>query len=95
VRKGRGGGYQADLKWIEPDLKQIGGQDDGGKAVAKAARRTRRVEIQNVGAFGQAQAFEDAAVGVWQLHHRSIGRRHREIVKIHMAVGLGPQADAP
>ena len=50
---------------------------------------------QNIGAFGQAQAFEDAAVGVRQLHHGSIGRRHREIVEVHVAVGLGPQADAP
>src|SRR5215831_21208480 len=29
------------------------------------------------------------------LHHRSICWRHREVVEIHMAVGLGPQADAP
>src|SRR5262249_59933654 len=29
------------------------------------------------------------------LHHRSICWRHREVVEIHVAVGLGPQADAP
>src|SRR5262249_11124229 len=29
------------------------------------------------------------------LHHRSICWRHGEVVEIHVAVSLGPQADAP
>src|SRR6266567_2930395 len=29
------------------------------------------------------------------LYHRSISRRHDEVVEVHVAVGLGPQADSP
>src|SRR5215472_8188287 len=54
----RRGRHQADLKRIESDFEQIGGQDDGGEAVAEAARRARRVKIDDIRLSGDAQAFE-------------------------------------
>ena len=44
----RGGRHEADLERIEPDLQQIGRQDDGGEAVAESARRARSVEVEDV-----------------------------------------------
>src|SRR5262249_36164066 len=52
------------------DLEQIGRQDDGGEAVAEAARRPRGVEIEDVGASRQAELFEQATVQLRQLQHR-------------------------
>src|SRR5262245_61410408 len=46
------------------------------------------------GCRGQPQAFENASVGVRQLYHGSIGRRHRVVIEVHVAVGLGPEPDA-
>src|SRR5262249_14363993 len=54
----RRGRHQADLKRIKPDLEQIGGQDDGGEAVAETARGARSVEIDDIRLPGDAQAFE-------------------------------------
>src|SRR5437660_248953 len=46
---------QPDLEWIETELKQIGGQDDGCKTVTEAPRRACRIEIEEVGATSPAQ----------------------------------------
>ena len=88
--------HDADLERIEPELQQIGRQDDGGEPVAESARRARRVQVEDVRPPAGAQACEHAraTTEVRQRRHRSVGRRHGEVVEIHMAVGLGPQADA-
>ena len=86
----------ADLERIEPELQQIGRQDDGGEPVAKSACRARRVQVEDVRPPAGAQACEHTLATAEMRHrrHRSIGRRHGEVVEIHVAVGLGPQADA-
>ena len=86
----------ADLERIEPELQQIGRQDDGGEPVAESARRACRVQVEDVRSPAGAQACEHAraTTEVRQRRHRSVGRRHGEVVEIHVAVGLGPQADA-
>ena len=64
-RHGRGGRAEkrsccneADLERIEPELQQIGRQDDGGEAVAESARRACRVEVEDVRPSAGAQTCE-------------------------------------
>ena len=92
----RGRCNDADLERIEAQLQQIGRQDDGGEPVAESARGAGRVQVEDVRSSAGAQACEHAraTTQVRQRRHRSIGRRHGEVVEIHVAVGLRPQADA-
>src|SRR5262249_62352605 len=44
---------------------------------------------------GDAQALEKRRATIeLPLRHRSISRRHGEVVEVHVAVGLRPQADS-
>ena len=59
-------------------------------ALARMMISSQYTAVQNL-VFAQTGG---AAFRIRVLHHRSIGRRHGEVVEVHVTVGLGPQADS-